>query len=133
MEKVLNKMLAGVDKNVNSIVIQAETYGGSIQKRNYHLKEHDMAIFNIIYNYEDGTSDRLNPIEGKRVADELNLPYVPVLGIVDLPDTCEGILELAGGPSKLDGDPREGVVFRSLDGSKSFKAVDNAFLVKYHQ
>ena len=27
---------------------------------------------------------------------------------------------------------REGIVFRSLDGKKSFKAVDNEFLVKYH-
>ncbi|MBO7535561.1 MAG: hypothetical protein J6T34_00280 [Bacilli bacterium] len=133
MEKVLNKMLADADKNVNSIVIQAETYGGSIQKRNYHLKEHDMAIFNIIYNYEDGTSDRLNPIEGAEFAKNLGLPYVPVIGIINIPDTCDGILALAGGPSKLDGDLREGLVFRSMDGVKSFKAVDNAFLVKYHQ
>ena len=28
---------------------------------------------------------------------------------------------------------REGLVFRSLDGTKSFKAVDNNFLIKYHQ
>lgn len=133
MEKVLVDMLNSCkDTTCTSIVIQAETYGGSIQKRNYHLKEHDMAIFNIIYNYSDGTSDRLNPMEGAELAKKLGLPYVPVIGIIDLPDTCDGILALAGGPSKLDGDPREGLVFRSLDGVKSFKAVDNNFLVKYH-
>lgn len=27
---------------------------------------------------------------------------------------------------------REGLVFRTLDGIRSFKAVDNGFLIKYH-
>ena len=30
-------------------------------------------------------------------------------------------------------DLREGIVFRSKDGSKSFKAVSNEYLLKYHQ
>ena len=33
-------------------------------------------------------------------------------------------------PSALDGEIKEGIVFRSLDGKKSFKAVSPEFLAK---
>ena len=42
------------------------------------------------------------------------------------------LLKEAGGESKIDGKPREGLVFRDLNGENSFKAVDNEFIVKYH-
>ena len=61
---------------------------------------------------------------------------VPCVPIVDehfiLPDTIEELLEIATGTSKIDGGMREGLVFRSEDGTKSFKAVSNEFLMKYH-
>ena len=34
--------------------------------------------------------------------------------------------------SIVDGDMREGIVFRSLDGTRSFKCVSPAYLMKYH-
>lgn len=43
------------------------------------------------------------------------------------------ILEMASGKSVIDGGMREGIVFRSQDGSRSFKAVSNEFLLKYHE
>ena len=49
-----------------------------------------------------------------------------------LPETCDELLKEAGGESKIDGKPREGLVFRDLNGENSFKAVDNEFIVKYH-
>ena len=61
-----------------------------------------------------------------------NVPCVPFFEPIELPGTCDDILELAGGSSVIDGLPREGLVFRSLDGSKSFKAVDNNFILKFH-
>ena len=117
------------------ITIQAETYGAGIQKRDYGMKEHDMAIFNIIFGYKDGRVVRLNPIEGAGHAVAYGLPYVPVLGIAQtLPNDCEAVLALAESkPSQIDGGMREGIVFRSTDGEASFKAVSNAFLLKYHQ
>ena len=41
------------------------------------------------------------------------------------------MLKWADGPSQLNPNfPREGVVVRSLDGSVSFKAISNQFLLK---
>ena len=60
------------------------------------------------------------------------IPCVPFFEPIDLPDTCDEILALAAGESAIDGLPREGLVFRTLDGVRSFKAVDNGFLIKYH-
>ena len=69
----------------------------------------------------------------KELLDEFG---VPTVDIVDehfkIPATCEELLVLAGGPSTIDGGMREGLVFRSYDGVRSFKAVDNNFLLKYH-
>lgn len=48
-------------------------------------------------------------------------------------DTIEESLEMAFGKSVIDGGMREGIVFRSQDGSRSFKAVSNDFLLKYHE
>jgi hypothetical protein len=61
---------------------------------------------------------------------------IPCVDIVDehfkIPATCDELLAAAGGESTIDCGMREGLVFRSYDGAKSFKAVDNAFLLKYH-
>lgn len=116
------------------LTIQAETYGAGVQKRDYGMKDHDMAIFNIIFGYKDGRVVRLNPIEGTGCAMAYDLPYVPVLDIAKtLPNDCEAVLALAESePSRIDGGMREGIIFRSIDGQYSFKAVSNAFLLKYH-
>jgi hypothetical protein len=64
----------------------------------------------------------------------LNLQYVPVLnqeyGFI-LPDTVEDMLKYAEGKSMLNPDTeREGVVVRSMDGTISFKAISNKFLLE---
>ena len=120
-------------KDIDFLTIQGETYGGSIQKRNYGTQEHQLAIFNIIFGYKDGHTERLNPVEGAECAKTWGLPYVPVVDEhFKLPATCEELLELATGKSVIDGEMREGLVFRSYDGTRSFKAVSNEYLVKYH-
>ena len=138
MEEVMKKMLDSahsVNSDIKFLTIQAETYGAGVQRRDYGLKGHDMAIFNIIWGFKDGSTQRLNPLEGRGVASNYGLPYVPVLSEegVHLPNDCDAVLEMAGAePSKIDGGMREGIVFRSKNGKKSFKAVSNEFLLKYH-
>ena len=109
--------------------LQGETYGMGIQKREYGLKEHDFAGFNLIFS----DRGRLNSVEAKEILTEYGIPWVP---IVDehfvLPDTVEELLTIATDKSVIDGGMREGLVFRSVDGVKSFKAVSNEFLMKYH-
>lgn len=135
MEDVLTSLMEKYKKTgIDFITIQGETYGGNIQKRDYGMKEHDLAVFNVIFGYKDGTTERLNPITMKALMDNYLVPTVPIVSdCLTLPDSCDKILLLAGGPSAIDGSMREGLVFRSFDGVKSFKAVDNNFLIKYHQ
>ena len=45
---------------------------------------------------------------------------------------CDMLLKYAEGLSKIDDLPREGLVFRDMEGKESFKAVSNSFLEKYH-
>ena len=64
-----------------------------------------------------------------------NVPCVPVVEEqmkINQFENVDAILNYAEGNSQIDGKPREGIVFRSIDGSKSFKAVSNTFLLKYH-
>ena len=131
IENVLADILSK-DNELDFVTIQGETYGGNIQKRDYSTKNHDLRIFNVIFGYKDGSKKRLNPKEMLEFIAPYEIPCVPVFEEIELPSTCEEILALAGGPSVVDGLPREGLVFRNLDGTKSFKAVDNEFLAKYH-
>lgn len=136
MEDKLKKMLAHKQlqqKKCVGVIVQAETYGAGIQRRTYNMKDHDMAIFNIIWVFKDGHQERLNPLKGKDCAAVYDLPYVPVLGQFKLPDNCDDMIALAASEkSKIDGGMREGLVCRSLDGVQSFKAVSREYLVKYH-
>ena len=115
--------------NLEWATLQGETYGAGIQKRDYGLAGHNFAGFNLIFS----DRGRLNSIEARKILAEYDIPWVP---IVDehfiLPDTVEELLTIVTGKSAIDGGMREGLVFRSLDGTKSFKAVSNEFLLKYH-
>ena len=111
------------------ITIQGETYGPGIQKRDYHAIEHAFMAFNFITSKHGrwGTEDMI------ALLTPLGIPCVPIVETdFILPDTIEELLTFATGESILDKDMREGIVFRSQDGSKSFKAVSNEFLMKYH-
>ena len=115
------------------ITLQGETYGEGIQKRDYGLKEHCFMAFNLIFGYIDGQVYRLNPIEMTEMLTKYKVPCVPIVNEhFVIPETCDILLKIAEGNSKIDGGMREGLVFRSTDGVKSFKAVSNPFLLKYH-
>lgn len=129
VEKVLTTLLSIFPK-AEWITIQGETYGAGIQKRDYSMKHHDFMAFNLIMSH----TGRWNTKDMKSLLDKYFIPSVP---IVDdnfiLPDTVDELLNYATGKSVVDGRMREGIVFRSQDGTKSFKAVSNEFLLKYHQ
>jgi hypothetical protein len=113
------------------ITIQGETFGAGIQKRDYHVSGHEFMAFNFITSKDGrwGTEEMFNLLQGK-----MNIPCVPIIDTnFILPDTVEELLAYATGESVCDHDMREGIVFRSKDGSKSFKAVSNEYLLKFHQ
>lgn len=111
------------------VTLQGETYGAGIQKREYGLKEHDFVGFNLIFS----DRGRLNSVEAKEILAEYGIPWVPIIDEhFVLPDTVEELLAIATDKSVIDGGMREGLVFRSQDGARSFKAVSNEFLLRYH-
>lgn len=111
------------------VTLQGESYGAGVQKRDYSLKEHDFMGFNLIFSGRG----RLGSKESADIMREYGIPWVPILDEnFILPDTVEELLQIATGKSVVDGGMREGLVLRSRDGSKSFKAVSNEYLLKYH-
>ena len=131
MYDVLSALMDTSFPDAEWVTIQGETYGATVQKRDYSLEGRDFMAFNLI----TSTHGRYGTME----MIEYLKPFVPCVPVVetniDFTDkfaTVEDMLLYAEGDSVVDGKPREGIVFRSLDGTKSFKAVSNSFLLKYH-
>ena len=131
MYEVLSDML---DKHPEEewITLQGETYGDGVQKRDYSRDFHDFATFNLVFS----TCGRIGTKEMWNIVTAYNVPCVPIVEEnINLTrfENVDAILEYAEGNSKIDHClPREGIVFRTMDGKKSFKAVSNSFLLKYH-
>ena len=109
---------------------KGEIYGKTIQVRDYGIEDPEVVGFNLI----TSSSGRLNSVLSKEIMAKYGIPWVPILdNKYILPDTVQELLDYAESEkSKIDGGMREGIVLKSPDGSKSFKAVSNKFLLKYH-
>lgn len=129
IEKILESILTD-DPTLDWVTLQGETYGAGIQKRDYGLKEHRFAGFNFITSKEG----RWDSVHAAKFMAQYNIPWVPILDEnYILPDTIEELRAFSHSEgSRIDGVIKEGIVFRSQDGSMSFKCVDPEFLMKYH-
>lgn len=126
IERVLRYLIGANDW----VAIQGECIGPKIQKNKYKFNDFELLVFNLIF-----PSGRMPSIAAEELCEDLCLNFVPILANeVSLPDTVEEVLAIAHGKSRLCYDMlREGVVFRSADGVKSFKAVDPLFLLKHDE
>lgn len=129
IEKILESIFTD-DPTLDWVTLQGETYGAGIQKRDYGLKEHRFAGFNFITSKEG----RWDSVRAAKFMAQYNIPWVPILDEnYILPDTVEELRAFSHSEgSRIDGVIKEGIVFRSQDGSISFKCVDPEFLMKYH-
>lgn len=110
------------------VCIQGEGVG-FVQGNPLKLKEDDLYVFN----FKDSESGRYNSIAGRAIIEKMGMKWVPILGEVQMPDTMEELKVLATGKSKVNPDVmREGIVYRSLDGSDSFKNVSREYLIKHN-
>ena len=122
-----------MDGNTEYIILQGETYGAGIQKRDYSMKDHDFAAFNLIIKFKNQEPVRYDAAAMEKLLTPLGIPSVPIVSLTfTIPETCDDLLNIATGISAIDGGMREGIVIRSKDGQRSFKAVSNEFLLKYH-
>lgn len=128
MEEVLNQMLKDIP-SAETITIQGETFGAGIQKRDYGMTDHDFRAFNLIVNGE-----RYGTMKMIGVLALYGIPCVPVLDEeYYLPDTVDELRDYVNSEkSTIDGEMKEGIVFRGPDGGMSFKCVSPEFLIKYH-
>lgn len=118
------------DFDVPWIAIQGEVAGPGIQKNPLQLKDIDFFIFNIIT-----PKGRMGNKEMVEVCYRYGFTSVPIISFESmLPDTVEEMLKYATGPSLINPNVlREGIVCRSLDGKKSFKAVSPEYLIKHNK
>lgn len=131
VKEVLQQMMKDFPE-MDYITIQGETFGEGIQKRNYGLTGHDFRAFNLIFGC-GGAKCRCNPKGMTEILSRYGIPSVPIINEhFKIPATCDELLAMAEGESVYDKGMREGLVFRSKDGERSFKAVSNPFLLKYH-
>ena len=118
------------DYNLVNVALQMEVYGPGVQKRDYSLKEHNAAIFHIV------TEGKKMPMDMVvEICEKYGLSHVP---IVDdnfiFPDTIEELQQFVEGEgSKIDGKPREGIVFYDkATGQQYTKFVSPEFLLRFH-
>lgn len=114
-----------------NLALQGELIGESIQGNPYKLKGQSVRFFT---GFNIDTYQRMGYNEFTEILTKLNLESVPLLNQdldFTLPNTIDEMLKYAEGKSMLNNQTeREGVVVRSLDGTISFKAVSNIFLLK---
>ena len=127
---IKNKLMAMLnDFKVDWIAIQGECIAPNVQGNKYKVSCADLYIFNLIL-----PTGRIGSVKAKEICDKYDLKFVPILSkSYILPDTVDDVLKFAHGQSEIGETLREGVVFRSVDGKISFKAVDPLFLLKYDE
>lgn len=126
IEEVLHKLIGDNEW----VAIQGECVASNVQGNKYKVTEPDLYVFNLIY-----PSGRVGSVEAKKIVGEYGLKFVP---IIDESVNIKGmsvaeVLDYATGKSQLHDTLREGIVFRSLDGKQSFKAVSPEFLIKHNE
>ena len=117
-------------ENGQNLAIQGELIGEGIQGNPYKIKGHTVRFFNA-FDIDSQTYYGL-PMFLSIMKHEFKLDTVPVLTnlTMKLPKTIDEALAFADGKSVLnDKFDREGVVFRTMDRTISFKAISNTFLL----
>ena len=107
------------------VCIQGEGVG-SVQGNPLKLTEDDLYVFN----FKESQTGRWSSMAGAGQVRKWGMKWVPILGEVQMPDTMEELKVLATGKSMVNPEVmREGIVYRSLDGSDSFKNVSREYLL----
>lgn len=118
------------DYNLPNVALQMEVFGSKIQKRDYSLNEHQAMVFHIVSNGIKMPMDKV-----VEICEKYDLPHVPIIDDNFIfPDTIDELQKYVEGEgSKVDGKPREGIVFYDkATGQQYTKFVSPEFLLKFH-
>lgn len=127
-----------VEKDILNIAVQGELVSPNIQKNFEKVTTPTFYAYSF-WSVKDAAY--LNPTEARELAVKLGIKYVPVMHEnvtlqelfgegLDQNSLLTKLLEYAEGPSGLNGKYREGLVYKSQDGSFSFKTISNSYLLK---
>lgn len=117
-----------IENNLDYVCLQGETAGPSLQGNPHNFKE--ICFFG--YNFIRSDTGRMNSIEAAKICEGAGIPWVPIADeAYILPDDMETLKLDADGPCLVGEGPREGWVYRSLDGQRSFKNVSREYLLKH--
>jgi RNA ligase (TIGR02306 family) len=125
-EKLEEKLLGlGID-----IAIQGELIGPGIQDNIYMLSEYQFRVFDVI---DIPTRSYYAPAQRRNLIKELCLQHAPVIHTNWLLDaeTMQDIIKMADGESVVCDKhvAREGIVFKSIAGTMSFKSISQKYLL----
>ena len=126
IENILTKF--ATDNGYDRVVLQGEGVG-FVQGNPYKFTENKLFVFNLIIN-----GARLGTIEMAKFCDENGLLHVPIIDTeYTLPKNMEEMKIEADGYSDINSKvKREGFVYRTQDGQKSFKNVSREYLLKHN-
>ncbi len=109
------------------VAIQGELCGAGINGNNYNLGL-DWFVFDV-YVVGEGY---MAPKQRRTLINSLGLKHAPVVSVdSQLTQDIPTLLEIANGKSYIAECLREGFVYKSEDGSKSFKVISNEWLCRY--
>lgn len=113
-----------------NIAVQGELIGPGIQKNYEKVTENQYHIYAV---FDIDAQEYLTPEEAEGFCADYRLQYIPIFERrfkIPVGFTVDDILEYAEGEGMNEGVKREGLVFKSLCGEKSFKAISNSYLLK---
>ena len=115
------------EMGLGGVAIQGELMGPNIQGNREELNDHDLYVFDVFFPHWNRYA---TPNERYEICQRLGLKHVPILHVTArLPASVSDALDIAEGPSLNPTVKREGIVFKRLDGERSFKAIANSYLL----
>ena len=123
---IQEKMIAN---DMQGLAIQGEVFGNGLNGNTYRSSIQDLLVFSI---YDTKTSSYLPTLEAKKIADKLELNFVPIIGQCNELPSIEKMLSLAEFNSHINPVvAAEGHVYRcNEDPNICFKAISNVWLLK---
>lgn len=118
------------EKDLDYVCLQGEIAGPNVQGNPHKLER----VRFFAFNYIDSKRGRWNSVEAKNLFEKYDIEWVPIIDTnYILPDDLEEFKLSADGVCEVDGSSglREGYVYRSIDGKRSFKNVSRKYLLKY--
>lgn len=131
-----NQILAALTAYGRNLALQGEIIGEGIQGNSEKLRGQDFYLFDI---FDIDASRYLGRAERQQVLTALRalgatvheVPWLENMTLEGFGGDVARVLDYAEGGSLNPATAREGVVFKRLDGSMSFKAISNTYLLKH--